>query len=156
MYSENLNFVFYLSMHKIFCPSIAVNFQHFQVASLPRIPTLDSRDNPIDHNEKDGCMYILPECIASIKTNQLNKDDTKSLNNEKFQYNEEINILFMPVLQKTSIRFFKRFPTAMHSDKMCILHLFGYSQWSIFISTLYRVTIAITYCINLTARIASN
>ena len=30
-------------------------------------------------------MYILPECIASIKSKRLNKDDTaKSPNDEKF------------------------------------------------------------------------
>ena len=34
----------------------------------------------------------------------------------------------MPVFQKTSIRFFKRFPTAMHSGKMYIRHLFRYGQ----------------------------
>jgi hypothetical protein len=31
----------------------------------------------IDHNEKDGGMYILLECIASIKGKWLSKDDTK-------------------------------------------------------------------------------
>ncbi len=34
----------------------------------------------------------------------------------------------MPVLHKTSISFFKRFPTAMHSGKMYIRHLFRYGQ----------------------------
>ncbi len=69
-------------------------------------------------------MYILRasmlECIASIKSKWLNKDDTKSPNDEKFQYNKEIDLLFMPIVQKTSIRFFKRFPTAMCSGKMYI------------------------------------
>ena len=44
----------------------------------------------IDHNEKDGGMYILPKCIASIKSKWLNKDDTKSSDDEKFYHNEEI------------------------------------------------------------------
>ncbi len=35
----------------------------------------------------------------------------------------------MPVLQKTSIRFFKRFPTAKHFGKMYIRHLFCYGQF---------------------------
>ncbi len=34
----------------------------------------------------------------------------------------------MLVLRKTSIRFFKRFPTATHSGKMYIHHLFRYDQ----------------------------
>ncbi len=34
----------------------------------------------------------------------------------------------MPVLQMTSIRFFKQFPTAMHSGKMYIRNLFRYGQ----------------------------
>ena len=35
---------------------------------------------PIDHNEKDGGIYILPECIATNKSKWLNKNDTKSPN----------------------------------------------------------------------------
>ncbi len=38
----------------------------------------------IDHNEKDGSMYILSECIASIKSKSLNKEDTKSPDDGKF------------------------------------------------------------------------
>ena len=38
----------------------------------------------IDHNEKDGGMYILPECSASVKSKWLKKDDTKSPNDGKF------------------------------------------------------------------------
>ena len=38
----------------------------------------------IDHNEKDGGMYILPECITNIKSKFLNEDDMKSSNDEKF------------------------------------------------------------------------
>ncbi len=38
----------------------------------------------IDHNKKDGGMYILPECIACMKSKWLNKDDTKSPNDVKF------------------------------------------------------------------------
>ena len=34
----------------------------------------------------------------------------------------------MPVLQKTSIPFLKRFSTAMHSGKMYTRHLFRYGQ----------------------------
>ena len=34
----------------------------------------------------------------------------------------------MPVLQKTPIGFFKQFPTAMHSGKMYIRHLFRCGQ----------------------------
>ncbi len=34
----------------------------------------------------------------------------------------------MPALQNTSIRFFKRFPIALHSGKMYIRHLFRYGQ----------------------------
>ena len=34
----------------------------------------------------------------------------------------------MPVLQKTFIRLFEQFPTAMHSGKMYIRHLFRYGQ----------------------------
>ena len=44
---------------------------------------MDDNEFAIDHNEKDGGMYILPECVASIKSKLLNKDDTKSPN-EKF------------------------------------------------------------------------
>ncbi len=36
------------------------------------------------HNEKDGGMYILPECITNIKSKWLNKDETKPPNDEKF------------------------------------------------------------------------
>ena len=87
-----------------------------------------TNENLIDHNEKDGGMYILPECIASIKTQCLNKDDTKSPNDEKFHHNEEINLLPYACLQKTSIPFFKRFPTAKYSGKMYIRHLFRHGQ----------------------------
>ena len=40
----------------------------------------------------------------------------------------------MHVLQKTSIRVLKRFPTAMHTGKMYICHLFRYGQ----LTTPYR------------------
>ena len=33
----------------------------------------------IDHNEKDGDMYILPECIVSIKSKWLNNDDMTTM-----------------------------------------------------------------------------
>ena len=45
----------------------------------------------------------------------------------------------MPVLQKTSIRFFKRFPTAISSGKMQIRHLFRYGQLKIFSSDKKRL-----------------
>ena len=32
----------------------------------------------IKHNEKYGCMYILPECIAGIKHKRQKKDATKN------------------------------------------------------------------------------
>ena len=34
--------------------------------------------------EKDGDMYIFPGCIANVNGKLLNKDDTKSPNDEKF------------------------------------------------------------------------
>ncbi len=119
-------------MHKICCPRIAVSFRHLQVAPLLMIPTFDSQDIPLTISHK------MAACTFYRNALRLHKDDTKSPNDQKFQYNEENNILLMPVLQKTSIRFFKRFPTAMHSDEMYILHLFRHGQWSIFISTLYK------------------
>ena len=73
-------------------------------------------------------MYILPECIASIKIKWLNKDDTKSPNDEKFYHNEEINLLPYACPSKTSIRFFKRFPTASLSGKVYIHNLCRYGQ----------------------------
>jgi hypothetical protein len=46
--------------------------------------SVNEHESAIDHNEKDGNMYILPECIANIKSEWQNKDDTKSPNDEKF------------------------------------------------------------------------
>jgi hypothetical protein len=47
--------------------------------------SLFKTDEIIDHNEIDhNGMYILPECIASIKSKWLNKDDSKSPNDKKF------------------------------------------------------------------------
>ena len=57
-----------------------------------------------------------------------NIDDIKSANDEKLQHNEEINPCLIPVIQKTSIRFFKQFSAAMHSGKMYTCHLFCYSH----------------------------
>ena len=45
--------------------------------------TLSQSSVRIDHHKKDGGMYILPECIASIMNKWPDKDDTKS-NDEKF------------------------------------------------------------------------
>ncbi len=95
---------------------------------LPFTFTNTTNENLIDHNEKDGGMYILPEFIASIKTQCLDKDDTKSPDDEKFHHNEEINLLPYACLQKTSIPFCKRFPTAKYSGKMYIRHLFRHGQ----------------------------
>ena len=56
------------------------------------IPTL------VDHNEKDGGMYILPECNASMKNKWLNNDDTKSPNDETFSRTKKLASCLMPVL----------------------------------------------------------
>ncbi len=48
-----------------------------------------------------------------------------------FSTTKKLTSCFMPVFQKTSIRFFKQFPTVMHSGKMYIRHLFCYGQWKV-------------------------
>ena len=53
-----------------------------------------------------------------------------SLISSNFSTTKKLTSCLMPVLQKTSIRFFKRFPTAKHSGKMNIRHLFRYGQFS--------------------------
>ena len=75
-------------------------------------------------------MYILPECVVSIKSKWLNKDDTESPNDEKF-WHDNVTPFLMPVLQKTSIRLFKRFSIAKRPGEIYIdMVYFRYGQFN--------------------------
>ena len=80
--------------------------------------TLSNSSTIIDHNEKDAGMYVLPKSIASIKGKRL-------------KHNEEINLVPYACSKKTSICFFKRFPTAVQFDKIHIRYLFRYGQFNV-------------------------
>ena len=54
-----------------------------------------------------------------------------------FSTTKKLTPFLMPVFQKMSICFFKQFPTAVHSGKMYIRHLFRYGQFLINIKTLF-------------------
>ncbi len=56
-----------------------------------------------------------------------------------FGTTKKLTSRLMLVLQKMSIRFFKRFPTAIHSGKMYIHHLFCYDLLHEIFSEIFQV-----------------
>ena len=83
----------------------------------------------IDNNEKDGGMYILPNALQASRANDWIKMTRNHLMVRNFSTTKKFPSCLMHVLQKTSIRFFKRFnfPIATYSGT-CIRHLFRYGQ----------------------------
>ena len=77
----------------------------------------------IDHNEKDVSMYNLTERTAGIKQKRLRKDADKNTEKHKtLTKTKKIASSVMLFLKQTLI--LKPFPSAMHSGKMHIRHLF--------------------------------
>ena len=79
----------------------------------------------------DGNMAACSFYQNSLRASTVNAWIKMTRNNlmRNFSTTKKLTSCLMPVLQKTSIHFFKRFPTAMHSGKMYIPPSF--SLWSI-------------------------
>lgn len=58
------------------------------------------------------CSYIFQECIANVTWKILDKDDTRSANDENFKHNKQIDLLSVLrlSLKKHRFAFFKDFP----------------------------------------------
>ncbi len=76
----------------------------------------------IDHNEKMAACTFYQNALRGIRVNDQIKMTRNHLMMRNFSTMKKLNSCLMSVFQKTSIRFCKRFLTAMHSGKMYIRH----------------------------------
>ncbi len=115
----------HITSHFIVCHPGKTKIQYLKVfATFVGLKSTQNTQSNDGDEKKDGG----EKTLGASKANDWIKMTRNHLMKRNSSTRKKLASCLIPVLQKTSIRLFERFPTAKHSGEMYIRNLFRYVQ----------------------------